>query len=208
LYLSVVALLSCACGQKPAAPPEPAAPQVQAVVQPLKFEFKAPAPFKSNDGSKVVQPPDLDAETWRVMVNQNEPMQFKNPQWQPVPARETVELQMTPGWKYRCVVPPIEVKAQGNEWGTDLEAWLFKRSLLCSNDDFKSWSETVLNVRLSLKGKRKVGPDSGLLLRERGDDGTVKNMFVLMRSDKENTMPTYGPPQIIAGKKVDDDDDE
>ena len=208
LSLTMAVLFGCACGQKPAAPAEPAKPQAQAVVQPLRFEFKEPAAFKSADGAKTVPPPDLDAETWRVLVNQNEPMQLKNPFWQPVPARETVELQMTAGWKYRCMVAPLEVKAQPNEWGTELSAWLFKRTLMCSNDDFKSWSESVLNVRQSVKGKRKSGPDAGLLLRERGDDGQIKQMFVMMRSDKENTLPTYGPPQVLAGRKVADDDDE
>jgi hypothetical protein len=214
LPLAMVAVLGVAgaCGQKPAAAPSnievPATPQVQATVQPLKFEFKEPKAFTSADGSKTVAPPDLDAETWRVMVNQNEPMQYKNPLWQALAARETVELQMTPGWKYRCIVPPLEVTPQANEWGTDLSAWLYKRTLLCSNDDFKSWSEAVLNVRQSVKGKRKVGPDAGILLRERADDGSIKQMFVVMRSDKENKLPTYGPPQVIAGRKVGDDDDD
>jgi hypothetical protein len=203
-------LFGCACGQKAAAPAvAPAEPaQPEAVLQPLKFEFKEPATFKSADGANTVPPPDLNAETWRVMVNQNEPMQRKNPFWQPLPARETVELQMTAGWKYRCMVAPLQVKPQPNEWGTELSAWMYTRTLMCSNDDFKSWSEAVLNVRQSAKGKRKAGPDAGLLLRERGDDGQIKQMFVMMRSDKENTLPTYGPPQIVAGRKVADDDDE
>jgi hypothetical protein len=209
---AVAALAAAACGPKaepePPRAPSPAAPEVQAAPQPLVFGFKDPGPWKSYDGTKSVELPDLAAETWRVMVNQTEPMQKKNPWWQPLPARDTVELEMPPGSKFRCMVPPLDVKAKPNEYGSDLEAWMFKRSFLCSNDGFRTWSETQLQVRQSVKGKRKVVPDdAGILLRERGDDGVVRELYVLMRSDKEKTTPTYGPPQIIPGRKVDDDDE-
>lgn len=170
------------------------------------FEFKEPEPWKSQDGSKVVPPPDLEAETWRVMVNQMEPMQRKNPWWQPVKARETVDLEMPPGSKFRCMVPPLIVAPEPDEYGGSLEAWQFKRSFLCSSDDFRTWSETQLRVRASVKGSRKVGPDAGILLRWRDDDGKRNEMFVMMRSDKDKTTAEFGPPRIIA-KKVDDDDE-
>lgn len=200
-------LISTACGPKAAPePPAPAAP-VAAAPQKLVFPFREVEPWKSHDGAKVVQPPDLEAETWRVMVNQTEPMQRKNPWWQPVKARETVELEMPPGSKFRCMVPPLNVAPEPDEYASDLEAWQFKRSFLCSNDDFRTWSETQLRVRLSAKGTRKVGPEAGILLRERADDGKVHEMFVMMRSDKEKTTAEVGPPRIIATKKVDDDDE-
>ncbi|HET8939308.1 MAG TPA: hypothetical protein VFN67_37945 [Polyangiales bacterium] len=206
LFLCGVVLLSSACGQKAPEPPPPPAPQVQAAPQPLVFAFNEPAPWKSQDGSKVVQPPDLEAETWRVMVNQTEPMQRKNPWWQPVKARETVELEMPPGSKFRCRVPPLNIAAEPDEYGSDLEAWQFKRSFLCSNDEFRTWTETQLRVRQSTKGKRKVGPEAGILLRERADDGKVHETFVMMRSDKEKTTAEIGPPKIIEKQKDEDDE--
>lgn len=203
LRLGGAIFLICACGQKA---PEPPAPQVQVAPQPLVFAFNEPAAWKSQDGTKVVPPPDLEAETWRVMVNQVEPMQRKNPWWQPVKARETVELEMPPGSKFRCKVAPLNIVPEPDEYGSDLEAWQFKRSFMCSSDEFRTWSETQLRVRLSTKGKRKVGPEAGILLRERADDGKVHEMFVMMRSDKEKTTAEVGPPKII--EKPKDDDDE
>lgn len=208
LFLSVT-VLACACGQKAAEPkPEPAAtpaPEVQAAPQPLTFEFKAPEPFKSRDGSKVVPPPDLEAETWRIMVNQTEPMQRKNPWWQPLPADKTVELEMAPGAKFRCMVPPLNVEPEPDEDQAELEAWLLKRSFLCSSDEFRTWTETQLRVRISAKGNRKVGPEAGLLLRQRGDDGKTIETFVIMRSDKDKSGPTYGPPRIVPSPKAEEE---
>jgi hypothetical protein len=207
----VLFALCCACGQKAPAPSAEPAPQqavpVKAAPQPLVFAFKAPEPWKSRDGSKVVQPPDLEAETWRLMVNQTEPMQRKNPWWQPLPAGKTVEIEMPPGSTFRCTVSPLVFEPEPDEYQTDLLAWQMKRSFLCSTDEFRTWSETQLRVRASVKGTRKVGPDAGLLLRQRADDGKVIETFVIMRSDKDKSHPTYGPPQIIPGKKVDDDDE-
>jgi hypothetical protein len=172
------------------------------------FEFKAPEPFKSRDGSKVVPPPDLEAETWRIMVNQIEPMQRKNPWWQPLPAGKTVELEMPPDSKFRCMVAPLHVEAEADEDQVELQAWQLKRNFMCSSDDYRTWSETQLRVRISAKGTRKVGPDAGILLRQRADDGKVIESFVIMRSDKDKSHATYGPPQIIPAKKSDDEDEE
>jgi hypothetical protein len=212
--LSATLLMCCACGQKPAEPapaaPEPAkeaAPLVQAAPQPPVFEFKAPEPFKSRDGSKVVPPPDLAVETWRVMTNQTEPMQHKNPWWQPLPADKTVELEMAPGAKFRCMSPPLRVTVEPDEDQVDVEAWDLKRSILCTSDDYRTWNETQLHVRITNKGKRKTGPDAGMMLRQRADDGKIIETFVVMRADKDKSGPTYGPPRIIEAKKGDDDDE-
>lgn len=190
--------------------PEPAKleQQLEAPPAPPTFTFKAPEPWKSRDGSVVVQPPDLEAETWRIMVNQTEPMQRKNPWWEPLPASKTVELEMAPGAKWRCMVAPLVVEPLTDEDEEELLAWQLKRNFLCSSDDYRTWNETQLRVRVSLKGKRKVGPEAGIMLRQRADDGKVIETFVLMRSDKDTTGPTYGPPRILPTQKTDDDDDE
>jgi hypothetical protein len=208
---SLVALALCgaACGQKPAPAPQPA-PAVQApLAQPPAplptFEFKAPAEWKSRDGKSTVPPPDLEAETWRIMVNQTEPMQRKNPWWQPLAAGKTVELEMPPGSKFRCMVSPLVTEVFTDEDQESLEAWDFKRTFACSSDDYHTWTETQLRVRQTAKGKRKVGPEAGIMLRARADDGKVVETWVMMRSDKEKTLPSYGPPRIIEQSKDDDE---
>jgi hypothetical protein len=115
-----------------------------------------------------------------------------------------VELAMPPGSKFRCLVPPIKVSNQADDFGKRLEAWDFRRSFLCSSDGFRSWTETVLQVRVLADGTRKVGPEAGLLLRDRDGDGSVRETYVLMRSDKEKLHATQGPPQIVADRKLDD----
>lgn len=206
--LSVAVVFGAACGPKPVEPTvEPvAAPAAleQPAPPPPEFTWKAPEPFKSRDGSKVVPPPDLEAETWRIMVNQTEPMQRKNPWWQPLPASKTVVLEMAPGAKFRCMVAPLQVEAEPDEDQEELLAWQLKRNFLCSSDEYRTWTETQLRVRLAADGSRKVGPDAGVLLRQRADDGKVVETFVVMRSEKDTSGPTYGPPKILPQKKGDD----
>lgn len=174
--------------------------QARRQVPPLPtFAFQAPAPWRSRHAdSAAVDPPDLAQETWRVLVTQDEPMQRKTPTWQPARATETIELQLPPNSRFRCIVPPLEIESQANEFGTALEAWSLARSFLCSNDDFHTWSETILRVRITRDGAREVGPEAGILLRERQQAaGAPHHMFVLMRSDREQREATLGPPQII-----------
>jgi hypothetical protein len=211
--IGLVALVG-GCGRQQAAPasapaasPPPVgqvAPGVQAAPQALVFRFSEPEPWKARSGDSVVQPPDMNAETWRVLVNQTEPIQRKTPQWQALPARETVELAMPAGSKFRCMVPPLNVSSEGDDFGKHLEAWNFRRSFLCSTDDFRSWTETTLQVRMLPDGTRKVGAEAGLLLRDRSEDGAVRETYVLMRSDKEKLHATQGPPQIVADRAADD----
>jgi len=211
---ALLALLAPSCGRDAGSPasstPEPAVAvegeprQVQVAAQPLVFRFEAPQPWKARVGDATVPPPDLDAETWRVLVSQTEPLQRKTPRWQSLPARETVEMAMPPGSRFRCVASPLVVKSEGDDFGKVLEAWHLKRSFHCSSDDFRTWTETLLQVRLDADGSRQlVGSDAGILLRQRDEDGTVRETFVLMRSDKEKIHATTGPPKII-GPAVND----
>jgi hypothetical protein len=124
-------------------------------------------------------------------------MQRKTPRWQPLSARAAVELEMPPRSSFRCVVAPLRVEPEGDDTGAGLESWHLKRSVLCSADAFRTWSETLLHVRLQSDGARRVIGDGGALLREHADDGSVAEMFVLMRTDKEQTQATIGPPRII-----------
>lgn len=176
-----------------------------AAPKPPVFHFVEPQPWKSSDGQSVVRPPDLADETWRALVNQTEPMQRKTPHWQSLPARETVELAMPAGSAFRCLVAPLSVRSHGDEYGKHLKAWLLKRAFICSSDDYRTWTETFLQIQVPADGPRKPGQEAGTLLRERAQDGTVHETFVLMRPDKEHTKATVGPPQIIADRAVDDE---
>jgi hypothetical protein len=139
-------------------------------------------------------------ETWRVLVTQDQPLQRKTPMWQPLPASDTVELKMPEGSHYRCIVPPLQVKAEANGFGSQLEFWHMSRSFLCSTDNFETWSETALYDRIAADGKREYSHGAGVLLREHvpGDDAP-HHMFVLMRPDKEKREATVGPPRIVTG---------
>jgi hypothetical protein len=140
-----------------------------------------------------------------VLVTQNQPLQTKTPLWQPLPASETVALQMPAGSGFRCIVTPVRVSSDANTWGTKLKAWGLARSVLCSGDGWRSWTESIHREHLQLGAPREVAPDNGLLLRERGDDGGVRHSFVVMRSDKEKREATTGPPRILEGVPAEDD---
>jgi hypothetical protein len=135
-------------------------------------------------------------------VNQYSPHQIKTPKWQPLPAREVVELAMPPGSTFRCMATALEVKTDANTFGTELRAWLLSRSILCSSDGFRSWTQYPHRVRLSTDGARTVDFQSDGLLRERASDGTVRNTLVVMRSDAEPREASPGPPRILPGVEV------
>jgi hypothetical protein len=166
--------------------------------------FVAPQPWQAKrEGAAPIAPPEL--ETWRVLVNQNQPPQIKTPRWQSLPPTETVELAMPAGSGFRCVITPLQVAADANEFGTKLKAWLLTRHLLCSGDDFRHWTEYVHPVRVLPDGARETPPESGALLRERDGDDAVRHTYVLLRSDTQTGEPTTGPPRILPGVVVDDD---
>jgi hypothetical protein len=202
LAMSGVALVGCGSraerGAAPAPTPAPAH-------EPPKFEFVAPRAWQSKkQGSEPIAPPDLSLETWRVLVNQQQPIQIKTPHWQPLPAKETVELSMPDGSGFRCIVPPLVVTADANDFGTKLKAWLLTRSFICSGDGFRTWTEYEHRVRVLPDGSREEPvADTGALLRERGTDQVVRHTFVLLRTTPERREATTGPPKILPGVAVD-----
>lgn len=203
--------LCCMCAvscSKPAPPPPAAAPQAAGHLP--SFTFVAPQPWQSKkEGVAPVDPPDLSKETWRIFVSQYEPIQFETPKWQPLPAAETVEVKMRPGSPYRCVVSPLKIEPIANGFRTKFKAWYMERTLLCSGDGFRTWIESKLALRANADGTRQVGPNAGALLThwDAKDPNLLVHTSVLMRSDKENIEPTYGPPQILTNVNVPPDDD-
>lgn len=174
---------------------------------PPSFAFVAPTPWHSKKPDEApVAPPDLTVETWRVFASQTEPLQKKNPRWQSLEAQRMVELEMPEGSAYRCLVTPLRIEAKANTWGTKLTAWAMERTLMCSSDDYRTWIESTLRVRVRADGTRDVGPDAGAVLRSAMSGGGVRQMFVLMRSDRERREATFGPPQIVSGVPRGDDD--
>lgn len=199
--LALVASAAC----RPTSPQPSAAAATKPVLP--SFTFVAPEPWHSKKPDEPpVAPPDLTVETWRVFASQTEPLQKKNPRWQSLAAERTVELEMPEGSAYRCLVTPLRIEAKANTWGTKLMAWAMERTLMCSSDDYRTWIESTLRVRLRADGTRDVGPDAGAVLRSAMSEGGVRQMFVLMRSDREKREPTYGPPQIVSGSPQDADD--
>ena len=214
--------LALACGRSestpqpsaapaPVEPTAPAAAPVQAAApqpkyEPPREEFKAPVAWQSRKpGIPPIEPPDVEAEVWRVFVTQNQPLQIKTPKWQTLPPRENVEVAMPEGNGFRCVVSPLSVAIDANDFNTKLKAWVMKRTLTCSGDDWRSWSEYSHSVRLTGDGKREMLAVPEALLRERMPDQSIKQTFVLLRSDKEVREATFGPPRIVPGRVVDED---
>jgi len=190
--------LSACSGPQPKAAPAQAALHSAPLALPT-FTFQAPEVWRSRrEGEAPVEPPDMERETWRVMVNQVEPLQRETPKWQSVRASETVELAMPKDSSFRCIAPPLEVHSEANMMATKFKAWVMTRSFLCSSDQFKSWTETQLQVTQAADGTRTSGPEAGLLLRDRGAGEPVRKVFVLMRSEPYKREATYGPPQILA----------
>ena len=218
LSVFVLALLAACCAigcQKPAPAPQPeaaeqkalsaAAPQPQAALKPPQLPFQAPAPWVSRKGGDPVQPPDVDAQVWRAFVTQNQPLQIKTPKWQSLAPRETVEVAMPEISKFRCVVTPLAIVADTNDFNTKLKAWVLTRRLLCSDDGWHSWTEYSHTTRILPDGTTEMQSVPQALLREREADESIRETFVLLRSDKEQLEAYTGPPRILPGVKVDED---
>jgi hypothetical protein len=150
------------------------------------------------EGIKPVAPPDLSKETWRVFANRELPIQRETPLWQPVAADQVVELHMPVGSIYRCMVQPVEVTAQANDWGTELQGWELVRKLLCSADEWKTWTEYPHRMVVSADGTRTVMYAAEAALRERAASGEVYQTTVLFRSDQEERQASTGPARILA----------
>lgn len=167
--------------------------------------FRAPSPWKPSFGDgAAVQPPDVAKETWRAFVNQAEPMQKQTPTWQAVPAKEVVTLAMPKDSRFRCFVNPLEILPETNDYGTKLEAWLLKRELVCSSDDFATWTSYPHRVLLSPDGQREVTLEAEALLREQGQGGEQRATYVLFRSDQESREASPGGPRVLPGVPVAD----
>jgi hypothetical protein len=217
LALATCAALPALSCQKPREPPPPSAatapaalakaePTPPPALRPPEVLFVAPTPWQSRKpNTPPVPPPDIDAEVWRAFVTQNEPLQIKTPRWQSLPPRETVEVAMPAISKFRCVVTPLSVVSDANDFNTKLKAWVMTRQLLCSNDGWHSWTEYSHTARIPTDGEREMQLVPQALLREREPDQSIRQTFVLLRSDKEQLEATTGPPRILPGVKVDDD---
>jgi hypothetical protein len=220
--LLIACVLGCAlgctlggasCGSKPAPGPSTGeAVTARAALRaptagpgaPPAVAFEAPRPWQSTrPGSTPLAPPDPTRETWRALASQNEPLQKKTPHWQPLPAERTLELAMPEGSAHRCVVGPLQVTVEADDFGAVLEAWVLARTLSCSSDGFAHWTEHRHVVRVAPDGRREVTVEGGALLRERDAADNVRQSFVMLRADEERRVATTGPPRILPGVEVD-----
>jgi hypothetical protein len=133
-----------------------------------------------------------------VLVDQYEPHQKPTPEWQPLPAVETVEVKMPEGSGLRCIVPPLQISAEPEESGRSLESWFLSREVLCSGDGFRSFSAHPFRMHLMPDGKRELDYRSDAWLRERGADGTIVHTQVMMRAEAPRRDATVGPPQVLS----------
>lgn len=148
---ALVALVATACDRTAdPAPPPPVASVSSAVssaptraaepVPPFrKFELQ---PWQSvHNDAKPVMPPESLVGPARVWVNQERPRQKKNPKWQTVDGRKAVELELASDGRWRCILNPLEIRARPDEDEAKVEAWHVQRSVLCSSDGWKTWTE-------------------------------------------------------------------
>lgn len=167
--------------------------------------FAAPQAWRPTWGDgPAVEPPNLEGETWRAFVSQYEPMQRDTPTWQDLPARETVTLKMPEDSRHHCVVGPLEVAPQPDDFGSKLEHWVLQRIVTCSSDGFATWSSYPHRVALGADGSRRTLVESGALLQERTADAAIRESMVVMRADKEVRSASLGAPQVLPGVEVTD----
>jgi len=175
--------------------------------EPPVQDFQAPKPWVPTwgDDKTPVEPPDMHAETWRVFVEQSEPLQTKTPHWQKLPADQAVEVQMPEGSRFRCLAQPVTVAPSTNDFGSSLKGWIMSRDVYCSADDWASWQIYPQRDFLAANGERESKLLTQANLRERKAAGKVYETVVITRSDEEKRAATVGPPRILAGVVVDDD---
>jgi hypothetical protein len=208
-FLAALLLALLACRQQ-RTPAEPAKPVQAAATKgpgrsPPQASFTPAKPWRSSkDPETSVSPPDPASETWRAFVNQHTPNQRLTPKWQPLPASETVELSMPEGSLFRCVVQPLQTTAQTNDFNTQLIAWSMQREVLCSSDQWQTWTSATHEVRVPSEGER-VAKLASLHLREVQKDGASYHTVVLLRDDEEQRDGVPGPPRILENVVVDDD---
>ena len=207
VLLAVLALGGC--GSDAASPkrdPAPAPTASGALTQappsasPPSFAYSAPQPFRPNlADAPEVAPPDPAKEAWRALVSQSAPLQKKTPRWQALDAERSVELTMAEGSAFRCIVSPLSVTPEAEEFAKAPDAWVLARTLVCSSDGFRSWTEQAHVTRLLPDGTREITMQGGALLRERDAAGAVRESYVLLRSEPEKREATTGPARIVPG---------
>jgi hypothetical protein len=119
--------------------------------------------------------------------------------WQPLPARENVEVTMPPGSPFRCIVTSLDVESEADDFKHKLERWTMRRDLLCSSDGWRSWIEHRYSEGVQPDGKREVSAPAPILLRHRSGTDILES-YVVVRSDKERRQATTGPPRIVEGR--------
>jgi hypothetical protein len=178
------------------------APATSLRLAPPIAPFVAPQAWRpKRGGAAPVPPPDLDSQTWQVLVDQYEPHQKQTPQWQALPARDTVEIAMPAGSRIRCVAAPLEVTPEANDFESQFEEWLLSRSVLCSSDGFQSWSSYPHRLRLRPDGTRQLDYRADAWLSERASDGSVRNTVLSLRDQAPTRAATTGPPRILASPR-------
>lgn len=207
LLLAMACLGGCSDARAPTAPP-PARDRMAAPTAPTADYVPAQAWRSRTKPAKTVLPPDPTAETWRVLVHQQVPMQARTPLWQPLPATDNVHVQMHTDARFRCLVTPLAVTAESDDFGSELEGWVLERELRCSSDGWRSWQSYAHQVRVAPDGTRQSLPTRALLRERAGaNDGQPRahRTLVLLRDDAEKRQATTGPPRILARVQSDDD---
>ncbi|MGD8863498.1 MAG: hypothetical protein PVI30_26020 [Myxococcales bacterium] len=129
-------------------------------------------------------------------------MQIETPRWQPLPATENVMLEMHPDSRFRCMVTPLSVAAESDDFGRELTGWVLERQLRCSSDRWRSWHAYTHEVRVRPSGRRESMPTRAWLHAQPRGDGdlreSTRRTLVLLRDDAERRTATTGPPRIIA----------
>jgi hypothetical protein len=152
-----------------------------------KFEL---APWKSpREKIAPVAPPGSLLETWRVFVNQERPRQKKNPRWISLPPREGVTLPMAEDGRFRCIVNPLRVQARPNDDLSGVDAWVLMRSVLCSGDGWRTWTDSPHQVVVLPDGKRTATIEQTDVLLREPIDGKVRETTIILRSDADPDPP-------------------
>ena len=198
-------LLVCAACSAPAQAPArqgSPAPAPPLPTQPLPTQpFEAPKAWTPlRGGGAAVSPPAVSELTWHVLVEQYEPRQKPTPEWQPLPAAETVEVKMPAGSRMRCIAPPLHITPEPNDFGSALESWFLAREVLCSADGFQTFSAHPYRMHLTPDGKRELDYRSDGLLNERAADGAIIHTAVSLRAEAPRRAATQGPPQVLTDK--------
>ena len=100
---------------------------------------------------------------------------------------------------------PLQITAEHNDFNTKLLGWSLQRDLLCSADQWRSWTVHPHKLRVLPDGTRKTTVAGEVLFSERDPDQQVRETYVLVRDEPEQRQATTGPPRILPGVPVDDD---